>query len=141
MSITELANDFTNLLKQNDHKGAAEKYNADTIVSYEAMEGPMAVCEGREAVKQKSDWWTENHEVHSGSVEAPISMATNSPCVSRWTSRQSPQASASKWMRLASTRSRTARSSRSASTTDALPQRNDLRAAGAEAFCRYASAA
>ena len=31
----------------------------------------MAVCEGKEAVQQKSDWWTENHEVHSGSVEGP----------------------------------------------------------------------
>lgn len=71
MTIAELANDFAHLLKQNDHKGAAEKYNADNIVSYEAMDGPMAVCEGKEAVQQKSDWWTENHEVHSGSVEGP----------------------------------------------------------------------
>jgi ketosteroid isomerase-like protein len=71
MTIAELAKDFAHLLKQNDHKGAAKKYNADNIVSYEAMDGPMAVCEGKEAVQQKSDWWTENHEVHSGSVEGP----------------------------------------------------------------------
>ena len=37
MTITELANDFTHLLKQNDHKGAAEKYNADTNVIYDPM--------------------------------------------------------------------------------------------------------
>ena len=71
MSIAELAKDFTELLKQNDHDGAAAKYNADDIVSYEAMEGPMAVCTGREAVKQKSEWWQANHEVHGGSVEGP----------------------------------------------------------------------
>ena len=50
MTTSELAKDFTNLLKQNDHEGASEKYNADDIVSYEALDGPMAVCEGKEAV-------------------------------------------------------------------------------------------
>jgi ketosteroid isomerase-like protein len=71
MTTAELAKDFTDLLKQNDHEGAGEKYNADDIVSYEAMEGPMAVCNGKDAVKQKGDWWRENHEVHGGSVEGP----------------------------------------------------------------------
>ena len=33
---------------------------------------PMAVCEGKEAVKQKGDWWQANHEVHGGSVEGPF---------------------------------------------------------------------
>ena len=72
MTTSELAKDFTDLLKQNNHEGAAAKYNADDIVSYEAMEGPMAVCEGKEAVKQKSVWWRANHEVHGGSVEGPF---------------------------------------------------------------------
>ena len=72
MTTLELAKDFTDLLKQNDHDGAAEKYNDDDIVSYEALDGPMAVCEGKEAVKQKSEWWRANHEVHGGSVEGPF---------------------------------------------------------------------
>ena len=72
MTTSELAKDFTDLLKQNDHEGAAEKYNADNIVSYETPDGPMAVCEGKEAVKQKGDWWQANHEVHGGSVEGPF---------------------------------------------------------------------
>ena len=72
MTTLELAKDFTDLLKQNDHDGAAEKYNADDIASYEALDGPMAVCEGKEAVKQKSEWWRANHEVHGGSVEGPF---------------------------------------------------------------------
>ncbi len=71
MSISDLAKDFTALLKQQDHNGAARKYNADDIVSYEAMEGPMAVCKGKDAVKQKGEWWQANHEVHGGSVEGP----------------------------------------------------------------------
>jgi ketosteroid isomerase-like protein len=71
MTTAEIAKDFTELLKQGDHEGAGEKYNADDIVSYEAMEGPMAVCNGKQAVKQKGQWWQENHEVHGGSVEGP----------------------------------------------------------------------
>src|SRR5262245_24721131 len=71
MTTAELAKDFTDLLKQGDHEGAAAKYNADDIVSYEAMEGPMAVCKGKEAVKQKGEWFFANHEVHGGSVEGP----------------------------------------------------------------------
>jgi ketosteroid isomerase-like protein len=71
MTITEIAKDFTELLNQGHHEDAAVKYNADDIVSYEAMEGPMAICRGKEAVKQKGQWWQENHEVHGGSVEGP----------------------------------------------------------------------
>jgi hypothetical protein len=72
MTTAEFAKTFTDLLKQGDDEVAAEKYNADNIVSYEAMDGPMAVCKGKAAVKQKSDWWRENHEIHSGSVEGPF---------------------------------------------------------------------
>jgi ketosteroid isomerase-like protein len=72
MTTTELAKDFTELLRQGGDESAAEKYNADEIVSYEAMEGPMAVCEGKDAVKQKGDWWRKNHELHGASVEGPF---------------------------------------------------------------------
>ena len=72
MNTSELAKDFTELLKQRNDEAAAAKYNADDIVSYEAMEGPMAVCHGKEGLKQKGDWWRDNHEVHSGSVEGPF---------------------------------------------------------------------
>ena len=71
MTTSELAKDFMELLKRGDDEGAAKKYNAADIVSYEAMDGPMAVCRGMEAVKQKGDWWRANHEVHGGSVEGP----------------------------------------------------------------------
>lgn len=71
MTTAETAKDFTELLKQGDDDAAA-KYNADDIVSYEAMDGPMAVCRGKEAVKQKGDWWRQNHEVHGASVEGPF---------------------------------------------------------------------
>ena len=72
MTIAELAKDFTDLLKQGNSEAAASKYNADDVVSYEAMEGPMAVSKGKEALKQKSVWWQANHEVHSATVEGPF---------------------------------------------------------------------
>lgn len=72
MNTLELASDFTKLLQGNQHEAAAEKYNAEEIVSYEAMEGPMAVCKGKAAVKQKSDWWYANHEVHKVTTEGPF---------------------------------------------------------------------
>lgn len=71
MTTAELAKYFTDLLKQGDHDGAGATYNADNIVSYEAADGPMAVCEGKDAVRQKGEWWTANHEVHGGTVEGP----------------------------------------------------------------------
>ena len=71
MTTAELAKHFTDLLKQGDHDGAGAKYNADDIVSYEAADGPMAVCEGKDAVRQKGEWWAANHEVHGSTVEGP----------------------------------------------------------------------
>ena len=71
MTITEIAKDFTELLQQGDNRGAAEKYNADDIASYEAMEGPMAIVHGKEAIRQKGEWWQANNEVHGGSIEGP----------------------------------------------------------------------
>ena len=71
MTTTDVAKGFTDMLKKHDHDGAAAKFNADGIVSYEAMEGPMAVCRGKDAVAQKGKWWAENHEVHGGSVDGP----------------------------------------------------------------------
>lgn len=72
MTISHLAKDFTDLLKRNDHEGAAAKYNSDDIVSYEATSDEMAVCRGKEAVRQKGVWFEANHEIHGGKVEGPF---------------------------------------------------------------------
>ena len=72
MSIKETAEAFTAMLKAGDHVGAAAKFNADDIVSLEAMDGPMAECRGAAAVKAKSDWWYANNEVHGGTVQGPL---------------------------------------------------------------------
>lgn len=72
MTTKETAEAFTALLKAGQHEAAAAKFNADDIVSHEAMEGPMAMCRGREAVKAKSDWWYANHVVHNVTTEGPF---------------------------------------------------------------------
>ncbi len=71
MTTIELAQAFTRLLKDNRHIEAAAAYNSPDIVSIEAMDGPMAVCRGAQAVREKSEWWYANHEVHGGTVAGP----------------------------------------------------------------------
>ena len=72
MNTRDVAVAFTEMLKADDHQGAAERFYADGIVSIEAMDGPMARLEGRDAVRGKSDWWYANHEVHSAATEGPF---------------------------------------------------------------------
>ena len=59
------------MLKNHKDSEAAAKYNSPNIESFEAMEGEMAYVKGAAAVKAKSDWWLDNHEVHSVKVEGP----------------------------------------------------------------------
>lgn len=72
MTTAELAQAFTAMLKADQHKEAAARFNAPDMVSREAMEGPMAVCSGTAEVKAKSDWWYANHEVHSFETSEPL---------------------------------------------------------------------
>jgi ketosteroid isomerase-like protein len=72
MTPKETAEAFATMLKAGDHEGAANKFNAEAIVSLEAMPGPMAECHGQAAVQAKSAWWYENHEVHETLSEGPL---------------------------------------------------------------------
>jgi len=63
---------FTDPLKAGQHAEAGERFWSPDVVSIEAMEGPMARCEGAAAVKAKSEWWMGAHEWHGGSVEGPF---------------------------------------------------------------------
>jgi ketosteroid isomerase-like protein len=65
MSTKEIADDVVALAKAGNLDGIGEKYWADDVISIEAMEGPMARIEGREAVHGKGVWWSGAHDVHS----------------------------------------------------------------------------
>lgn len=70
MTTREVAEAFTAALKEG--RGEETRFWSDNVVSLEAMDGPMARCEGRAAVEAKSEWWMANHEVHSFTVEGPF---------------------------------------------------------------------
>ena len=72
MTNAETANAFATMLKAGDHEGAAKRFNAETIISREAMDGPRAMCQGSAAVQAKSEWWYANHEVHETISEGPL---------------------------------------------------------------------
>jgi hypothetical protein len=72
MNTREIATAFAELLKAGLHEQAALQFNAADILSCEAMEGPMAEVRGSEAVKAKSDWWYDAHEVHSTETSGPF---------------------------------------------------------------------
>jgi len=70
MTIHDIAADMVAMTKAGDfHIG--EKYWADDVVSIEAMDGPMARLEGKDAVMGKSAWWYGAHEVHGTETFGP----------------------------------------------------------------------
>ncbi len=73
MSISEVANGLVAKCRQGDFLGALDAYYASNIVSVEPVGSPEmpAEMEGIDAVRGKSEWWVENHEVHSIALEGP----------------------------------------------------------------------
>jgi ketosteroid isomerase-like protein len=72
MTVREVAEAFTTLLKEGRDEEAGARFWADGVVSIEAMEGPMARLEGPAALIGKRDWWFANHEVHGASAAGPF---------------------------------------------------------------------
>ncbi|SEA10490.1 nuclear transport factor 2 family protein [Rubrimonas cliftonensis] len=70
MTIHEIARAFTAACAEG-RDADAQAFWADDVVSVEAMSGPMARAEGREALLAKARWWHENHEIHGVTVEGP----------------------------------------------------------------------
>ena len=73
MSVLEIGKKLVHLCKQSKNLEAIESLYAHDITSVEAfaMNGAPEV-KGIEAVKAKSKWWGENHEVHSSTVTGPF---------------------------------------------------------------------
>ena len=62
------------LCNQGKNEDAVEELYADDIVSVEAAKGPQFPREvtGKGKILEKNQWWGENHEVHSASVQGPF---------------------------------------------------------------------
>ncbi len=71
MSVSEVAQKFTNALKAGDYP-AAEALWSDDVVSIEDKDGPMKEVRGREAVHGKGVWWLENFEMHRIDTKGPF---------------------------------------------------------------------
>jgi ketosteroid isomerase-like protein len=73
MTTKEVADKVVALCRDGKFAEAIELYSPD-IVSMEAgaPPGQSRESKGIAAVKAKGEWWTNNHEVHSTSVEGPL---------------------------------------------------------------------
>jgi hypothetical protein len=82
MTTSELAHQLVQLCQTGQFHEAISTLYAPDIVSVEAAAGPGGDKEmqGLDAVLAKGKWWTENHEVHGGSVDGPL-VAGNHFCV------------------------------------------------------------
>lgn len=73
MSVTAIANDLVALCKEGKFDEATEKHYAADIVSIEAAAAPgmPAEMKGIDAIKAKGQWFMDNHEIHSATVNGP----------------------------------------------------------------------
>ena len=74
MSVEQIAKDVVDMCRTGRNMDAIAKYYADSIVSVESASAPGTPSEmkGIEAIKQKNQWWIENHEIHSAEANGPF---------------------------------------------------------------------
>jgi hypothetical protein len=71
MTTQDIADDLVALCAAGKFDEAGEKYWANDVISREAMQGPMAVIQGIDAVRGKGEWWAGAHEIHDSRVAGP----------------------------------------------------------------------
>ena len=74
MSALEVGKKLVQFCKEGKNLESISTLYAKDVESIEAMAPPGGerIAKGIDAVKGKNQWWTENHEVHEGSVEGPF---------------------------------------------------------------------
>lgn len=74
MSAFEIGKQLVAFCKEGKNLDSINTLYADNVVSVEAAPPPAGgdrVTNGIEGVRGKNQWWSENHEIHSASVEGP----------------------------------------------------------------------
>ena len=73
MSSMEIGKQLAELCRQGRNLDALNTLFSNDLVSVEAgvPPGMSREAKGLDAVKAKSAWWMENHEIHSASVSGP----------------------------------------------------------------------
>ena len=74
MTTAEVAKKLVELCRKGEFLPAVKALYAPNIVSLEAMDmgGTGRTTEGFDAVLKKSEWWIDNHVVHSAKVGNPF---------------------------------------------------------------------
>lgn len=75
MSALEVGKKLVQFCKEGKNLESINTLYADDVESIEAAAPPAGgerITKGKEGVIGKNQWWTENHEVHEGSVEGPF---------------------------------------------------------------------
>jgi len=70
----EIGNQLVALCREGKNLEAINSLYADNVVSVEAAEpqqGGQRTMTGIDAVRGKSEWWQNNHEIHSATVTGP----------------------------------------------------------------------
>ena len=70
MTTHEIAGALVALCKQGKFEESGEKYWADDVLSVE-FGGDNPEARGKAAVKAKSEWFMNHHEIHGVEVEGP----------------------------------------------------------------------
>ena len=75
MTANEIGKKLVELCKQDKNLEAIDTFYAQNVESHEASAPPGGgerVARGLQAVRAKSAWWRENHEVHQAESEGPF---------------------------------------------------------------------
>ena len=73
MSAKEIGQKLVAYCKEGKNLECINELYDENIESVEAvaMQGGERIAKGIDAVRGKNQWWRENHEIHSASVEGP----------------------------------------------------------------------
>ena len=74
MNTEEVAKKLVELCQNGDYEEATKSLYSEDIVSVEPrqMGGMPAEIKGHDAVCKKTEWWIQNHEIHSSKVTGPF---------------------------------------------------------------------
>jgi hypothetical protein len=74
MSTMEVGKKLVSLCKEGKNLEAIEALYSPEVVSIEAasMPGMPAEMKGLPAIREKNQWWFDNHTVHSGETDGPF---------------------------------------------------------------------
>jgi SnoaL-like domain len=73
-TTAEIAQELTSLCRAGRNADAIKKFYSEKIVSIESTGSDQMPAEmtGLEAVRQKGEWWMNNNEIHSSTVNGPF---------------------------------------------------------------------